>query len=365
MPELNDLLTDLGGEEWKGLIITVFTISAAISRPYSGKLSDYIGRKKVMYVGLILCLLVNLLYPFTHTVLLFLCIRFLHGFTVGFTPTGATAMITDILPIDKRGVGMGVWGTFISLGIGLGQVLGTPIATLFGIQMLFYISLILNLISIVLLQFSIESLDNPTPMKLELMKIKKQDVFEPSVFPSAFVMFLTAACSGCVFVLTPDISAYLGIENKGWFFFFYIAVTILVRLFSGRLSDTIGRVKSLIIGVSLLFVSMVLLVFATNLFTYTLSSIVFGLATGINSPSLFAWTADLSHPERKGVGAGTMFIALELGIMFGSICTLFTYQNTFVSASYSFFIGIITSFIAFVYLIVSNTRNQQKAFIKA
>ncbi len=356
MPELNGILTELGGAKWKGLIITVFTISAAISRPFSGKLSDYVGRKKVMYLGLILCVVVNLLYPFTHSVFLFLVVRFIHGFTVGFTPTGATAMITDLLPIDKRGAGMGIWGTFISLGIGVGQVLGTPITSALGINALFYLSLFLNIISLILLQFTVETLGSPKEMQISHLKIKKQDVFEPNVLPSAFVMFLTSACSGCVFVLTPDISAYLGIENKGWFFFFYVAVTILVRLFTGRLSDTIGRVKSLIIGVSFLFISMILLVNATTILTYTLSSIIFGLATGINSPSLFAWTADLSHPDRKGVGAGTMFIALELGIMFGSICTLVTYKNTYASASHSFIIGIVTSSIALVYLVVSNRK---------
>ena len=144
MPELNGILSRLGGNNWKGLIITIFTISAAISRPFSGKLSDYIGRKNVMYVGLILCVFVNLLYPFTHSVFLFLVVRFIHGFTVGFTPTGATALITDILPVDKRGVGMGIWGTFISLGIGVGQVLGTPIATVLGVNSLFYLSSMVN-----------------------------------------------------------------------------------------------------------------------------------------------------------------------------------------------------------------------------
>ena len=360
MPELNGILSELGGEKWKGLIITVFTISAAVSRPFSGKLSDYIGRKKVMIFGLTLCILVNLAYPFTHSVILFLLVRFIHGFTVGFTPTGATAMITDLLPINKRGVGMGIWGTFISMGIGVGQVLGTPIAAKLGVDSLFYISLGLNLISIFLLQFALETLSSAKSMDVKYLKIRKNDVFEPSVLPSAFVMFLNSSCSGCVFVLTPDISTYLGIENKGWFFFFYVVVTILVRLFTGRLSDKIGRVKSLVIGVSLLFLSMILLVNATTIFTYTIASIVFGLATGINSPALFAWTADLSHPERKGVGAGTMFIALELGIMFGSICTLFTYNNTYVSASYSFVIGILTSFVALIFLIYNVTKSAKR-----
>ena len=351
MPELNGILANLGGASWKGLIITVFTISAAISRPFSGKLSDRIGRKKVMFTGLLLCILVNFLYPFTHSVFLFLLVRFIHGFTVGFTPTGATAMITDILPIDKRGVGMGVWGTFISLGIGVGQYLGTPIASFFGVNSLFYFSLGLNVISIFLLYYVSETLEETVKMQISFLKIDKNEVFESSVLPSAFVMFLTSSCSGCVFVLTPDISNFLGIENKGWFFLFYVLTTILVRLFTGRLSDRIGRQKTLFIGVLLLSVSMILLVNVTSVWSYTISAIVFGLATGVNSPALFAWTADLSHPQRKGIGAGTMFIALELGIMFGSFMTLFIYHNTMQSASNTFYLGMITSFFALIYLV--------------
>jgi MFS family permease len=113
LPELNDFITNLGGENQKGLIISIFTISAAISRPFSGKLADYIGRKKVMYFGIIISVLVSLLYPLSHSVLFFLILRFLHGFSAGFMPTGATALVTDLLPSNKRGVGMGIWGTFI------------------------------------------------------------------------------------------------------------------------------------------------------------------------------------------------------------------------------------------------------------
>jgi MFS family permease len=352
MPELNGILSDLGGGKWKGLIITIFTISAAISRPFSGKLSDTIGRKKVMYIGLVLCILVNLMYPFSHSVFLFLVVRFIHGFTVGFTPTGATAMITDILPLDKRGVGMGIWGTFISLGIGVGQFLGTPIAAEFGVDSLFYVSLVLNIISIVLLPFSVETLKETKGMQISHLSISRKEVFEPSVLPSAFVMFLTSSCSGCVFVLAPDISTYLKIDNKGWFFLFYVFTTILVRLFTGKLSDKIGRQKTLFIGVLLLFISMCLLVNVNSIASFTIAAIVFGLATGVNSPALFAWTADLSHPQRKGIGAGTMFIALEIGIMFGSFITLFVYSNTLKTASNSFYLGVLTSLCALIYLIV-------------
>ena len=140
LPELNQFITDLGGANHKGLIITLFTISAALSRPFSGKLSDTIGRKKVMIFGLIICFIVSLLYPLSVSVWFFLVLRFLHGFSAGFLPTGATAMVTDLLPAESRGQGMGIWGTFISLGIGVGQWLGSFIYNEWGMNNLFLFS---------------------------------------------------------------------------------------------------------------------------------------------------------------------------------------------------------------------------------
>ena len=117
--ELNTFISLLDGAEYKGLIISLFTLSAGISRPFSGKLSDTIGRKRVMLVGMAVTFLVSLLYPISIGIGAFLLLRFLHGFSAGFLPTGATALITDIIPADRRGQAMGIWGTFISLGIGI------------------------------------------------------------------------------------------------------------------------------------------------------------------------------------------------------------------------------------------------------
>ena len=85
--------------------------------------------------------------------------------------------------------------------------------------------------------------------------------------------------------------------------------------------------------------------------SFILAAIVFGLATGVSSPTLFAWTADLSHIKRRGVGAGTLFIALEAGIMLGSTSTIFTYNNTPESIQQVFLFGIIMSFLAILYLL--------------
>jgi MFS family permease len=351
MPELNGFLTALGSSELKGLIITLFTISAGISRPFSGKIADLVGRKTSIYIGIIICILVSLTYPIAQSLLFFFVLRFLHGFSAGFMPTGATTLVTDVLPEKSRGQAMGIWGTFISLGIGLGQALGSWIFMQSNYTVLFGFSGFICLISLVLATFVKETLKEKQPFKLRVLRIEWKDVVEPTVFPAAVVMFLTAASSGIIFVITPDISNFLGINNKGWFFGVYVISTILIRLFSGSLSDRIGRRKTLLIGNLFLITAMLLIGLSTSINSYTFAAIIFGCATGISSPTLFAWTADLSDVTRRGVGAGTMFIALECGIMLGSLSTLFLYDSTLNTILNSFIFGALLALTASIYLI--------------
>lgn len=351
IPELNTFITLLDGAEYKGLIISLFTLSAGISRPFSGKLSDTIGRKRVMMIGMGVTFLVSLLYPISIGIGAFLLLRFLHGFSAGFLPTGATALITDIIPADRRGQAMGIWGTFISLGIGIGQSLGSVIAGEFGINSLFMFAAGSAAISGILISFVKETLHVRHKFHVRFLAVGWKDVIEPSVAPSAMVMFLTAPASGIIFVLTPDMSSFLGIENKGWFFGIYVISTIAIRLLTGRLSDKIGRRKTLLIGTSFLVISMLMIGLSNDITSYTIASVVFGIATGISSPTLFAWTADLSPEKRRGVGAGTMFIALEFGIMAGSMSTLLTYDNTPESLFGAFAVGVGLALAAIAYLI--------------
>lgn len=351
MPELNTFITSLGGEAYKGLLIALFTITAAIARPFSGKMADVVGRKSTMYIGTVVCIIVTLFYPFSGTVTFLLLLRFFHGFSSGFLPTGATALITDILPPNRRGHGMGVFGTGISLGIGVGQFLGSPITALVSLNGLFISSSILALIALILVHQVKETLEKPQPFNWSVFKVGLNDILEPAVFPVAVTMFLTASCSGMLFVLSPDISEYLGIDNKGWFFLFYVMTTILIRLTAGKLSDLIGRRQTLIIGISFLIASMLLVGYANDVFWYTTSSLVFGVATGISSPTLFAWMADLAPANRRGVSTGTLFIALELGILFGASSTLLLYNSTKNSVLSVFIFGAIMATLALIYVL--------------
>ncbi|RZK16901.1 MAG: MFS transporter, partial [Hymenobacter sp.] len=138
LPELPAHLTRLGGGEYKGFIIALFTLTAAISRPFSGKLADTVGRIPVMVFGSLVCVLCGLVYPWALGVGSFLLLRLLHGFSTGFKPTGTAAFIADIVPADKRGEAMGLLGVTGSLGMAAGPWFGTQVVEHFSLNALFY-----------------------------------------------------------------------------------------------------------------------------------------------------------------------------------------------------------------------------------
>ncbi len=350
MPELNAFITKLGGAEYKGFIIALFTIAAGLARPFSGKLADTIGRKRVMYVGLVVCILASLSYIWVSAVWVFLLLRFFHGFSTGFFPTGATAMTTDILPPARRGEGMGIFGAFMSIGLGAGQSISTPIVNSLGLEGMFMLSSFSAIISGILLLFVQETLGNKVVFRRQHLLVKKNEIFDPLVKPVAVTMFLSAYCTGVILVLVPDLSEFLGIQNKGVFFMYYVVFTIIMRLGFGKVSDIRGRREILLLAMIILLGSVIVLALAENYFIFAIAAILFGIASGLSSPSLFAWTADLSDPENKGRGAGTMFIALEFGIMFGSLSTFIIYDNTMETLQYCLYVAAIMVGLSIAYL---------------
>ncbi|MEY4865789.1 MAG: hypothetical protein RLY64_43, partial [Bacteroidota bacterium] len=121
--ELPNYLTLLGGQDYKGWIIGIFTVSALIGRLYSGRWSDKFGRKPMILIGCIAAAFSGLGYVLFVSVAGFLAVRFFHGFSTGFAPTGTTAMLSDIIPENKRGEAMGVLGFCIQIGMALGPYL--------------------------------------------------------------------------------------------------------------------------------------------------------------------------------------------------------------------------------------------------
>ena len=329
LPELPEHLTRLGGGQCKGYIIALFTLTAGLSRPFSGKLSDTVGRIPVMVFGSLVCFLCGFAYPVAHTVAAFLGLRLLHGFSTGFKPTGTSAYIADIVPAERRGEAMGLIGLTGTLGMATGPLLGSWVGEHFAINTLFYLSSGVALLSL-LVQGTLTETLAPAQrqrFRLGLLRLRRDELLEPRVLVPAVVMALVLFSFGAVLTVVPDQSRLLGLPSKGLFYTSYTVAALGVRVLAGRASDRHGRVWVLRWSVAGVALSLGLLATWTTATGFLVAAVVFGLGTGLVSPTLMAWGVDLSDPAYRGRAMATLYIALEAGIGLGALAAGWIYVN--------------------------------------
>ena len=352
IPELPDYLESMGGKEYIGYIIALFTLTAGFSRPFSGKLTDTIGRVPIMAFGSIVCFVCSGIYPFVHTVFGFLLLRFLHGFSTGTKPTATSAYVADIIPEERRGEAQGMLGIFTATGMSIGPTIGSYLATFTTINVMFYTSSAFALGSILILLNMKETLSETQkqPFSLKLFKIGWIDIFEPRVLPAFVVMLLLCFSSGVILTLVADQTKLLGMTNKGLFFTISTIASLLVRILFSKTSDKYGRIPVLIISAILMIISMIMFALVDSVTIFVLASIAFGFSWGLNTPTLMAWTVDLSHDNYRGRAIATTYIALEMGIGIGALLAGYLYKGNVENIAISYFLSAFLAFVALIYL---------------
>lgn len=360
IPEMPEYFMSIGGKaEHKGYIIALFTLVAMAARPFSGRLSDTIGRVPVMMFGVVVCIALGFLYPMLTFVWGFFVLRFIHGLSTGFTPTGNAAYVADIVPLTKRGEAMGYLGFFNSLGMAAGPALGSQLMVWLNgsYQWLFWISSAVALLSAMVVFGLPETLENKQKMRLSLLKIKWVDVYEPRVLQPFFTLLLTAFSFGVVLTVIPDLATHIGMENKGTFFTVFTLSSLASRLTAGRVSDRIGRVPVLYVSTILLAIALVIIGFADTKLIFLTGAAIYGFALGINSPTIYAWAIDLSSEQHKGRGMGTVYIGLEISIGLGALVAGYLFADNYDQIGWPFFISAVLSVVAFFYLLLFGKRS--------
>jgi len=360
IPELPSYLSSMGGAEYKGLIIALFTLTAGLSRPFSGRLTDTLGRVPVMATGSIVCFICGFLYPVLGTVAGFLFLRLLHGFSTGFKPTATAAYVADIIPRERWGEALGFHGLCFSTGMAIGPAIGSTIRLYYSIDILFYTSSLFALLSIVILMNMKETLKVKQRFSLSILKLSRHDIIAVKVLPAAVVTFLSYIAYGAILTLIPDWSEYLGIVNKGLFFMVFTITSLLIRFIAGKASDKYGRIHVIKIGLVLLVGSLIVVAYADTFMGLMAGAGLYGVATGILSPALNAWTIDMSDADHRGKAMATMYIALEAGIGIGALCAGWYYQDVISHIPLIMYTSAAITMVALLYMLFRNKLHSQK-----
>ena len=349
-------LVSIGGGDYKGWIIGLFTVSALIGRLYSGRWSDKFGRKPMILIGCIAAAFSGLGYILLVTVSGFFVVRWIHGFSTGFAPTGTTAMLSDIIPENRRGEAMGLLGFCIQIGMALGPYLGTEVALHWGIVRLFQGSTLMAFISLGLIFTLPETKPAKRNIEARDFLIYFKAIYEPQVLKHMLVMMLSVIFYGAIVTILPDFSVLMGFKNKSSFMLSVTIASMFVRIFAGKWSDQYGRVPMVLIGLFFQFCASIWFAFMDQSWELIASSAIYGLGTGILSPVLFAWSVDLADSEHRGRALSSLYIGMEFGIGFGAVGSAALLKNDLSQSAYVFCITAI--FITIAWFIAYSAKNK-------
>lgn len=362
IPTLPPYIEQMGGDNFiVGLVVGIFTLFALLVRPFAGKATNDFGRKIVLIAGLILITLSITGYYWMSTFFLVLLLRIPHGIGWGMSTTSLGTIISDIVPPQRRGEGMGYYGLSSTLAMALSPLFGIWIMNEMGFGYVFLISTLLAVISI-FLSFLIKehrpaALHENTKKETFLQSI----IEKQALFPTLLALLLGFTYSGIVTFIT-----LFGVEkdiaNVGWFFFANAAMVLLIRPLAGKLFDRKGHQWVLLPGAFFAIAGLIILSFTSGTMGLVMAAIFYGVGFGMIQPALQAWVINRVPPHKRGVATGTFFSGFDLGIGLGSVVLGLLAQFTGYGLMYrlSSLLMVIYLIVYVMYLVKSKTAKRQE-----
>ncbi|OAS83016.1 MULTISPECIES: MFS transporter [Metabacillus] len=301
-----------------GLIVTIFLLSAIIVRPFSGKLLEDFGKKRMLMISLILFTICSFMYLLIENYTLLLALRFFQGiwFSIATTATGGIA--ADLVPIKRRGEGLGYFVMSTNLAVVFGPLIALTLIQVASFTILFLVFALLITAGVL---FTASSKINEAASKETKSKKKLQfsDLIDRKALPIAFIGSLVAVAYSSVLSFLSIYAQELNLLDAASFFFVVFAVVMLVaRPFSGRLFDSKGPHIVIYPALGLFLIGLVLLSLTQTSFMLLLSGAFIGLGYGTVVPSLQTLAIQATDRNRSGHATATFFTLFDTGIAAGS-----------------------------------------------
>jgi DHA1 family multidrug resistance protein-like MFS transporter len=317
-----------------GLLIALGTLPGSFSAFIAGWLSDKIGRKPILILGLFLYSSCFLLFYFFKGFWFFALTRFIEGVSYYVIPPVATAIISDLFPPEGRGQAVGLYQSAGSVGRVVGPLIAGALlasSTSFSSYFLFCsLSVFVGAVSATLLVRETLSREQVQQAGRSLrgrgLRSSLSSIERPLVafYTASFVQSLgRTGVSPLISVFLQERIVGIGWMEMSLLFSIPQFIPLVLSPIAGRLSDRIGR-KRLLIG-SIIGLSTVMILYP-NCRTFDVALILRGAEACFNSFTMTlstAYIADLltalGHGRRSGMGLGIhQFLTIETST-FGTI----------------------------------------------
>ncbi|TXE88577.1 MFS transporter [Campylobacter volucris] len=302
-----------------GLLIGVYALmQMALQVPF-GIISDKIGRKKTMLIGLIVFIIGSLICSYADDIYTMIFGRLLQG--AGAIGAVATAMISDFINEENRGKAMAIMGAFIGLSFAASLVLSPLLSAKFGLSSLFDLSAILSFICIVLLfsvvpkEQAIHHENTKTPLKILL---KEKNLALMNLTNCMQKMLMSIAFLSIPLVLVHEFN--YPSENLWHVYVSSMIFGFLAMGLSGSLGERKGLSKEiLLLGVVFFIIAYVIFAFSSNALFFMVGVVIFFVGFNLHEPIMQSCASKFAKVNEKGAALGVFNAFGYFGSFLGGI----------------------------------------------
>jgi MFS family permease len=327
-----------------GIIEGIAEATASITKVFSGAISDWIGKRKLLAViGYGLAAFTKPVFPLADTVGWLIGARFVDRIGKGIRGAPRDALVSDLSPPDLRGASFGLRQSLDTIGAFMGPLIaiGLMVLTANNFKVVFWMAVIPAFIAFGLMIFAVKEparTGPATPVKFPLTRgeiarlspafwrvVAVASVFTLARFSEAFLI-LKAQAVGLPIALVPAIMVVMNVVYAG------SAYPV------GVLSDgPKGRGRILVIGLLLLVAADFVLGIASSVWLVGVGVVLWGLHMGFTQGLLSALVADTAPSDLRGTAFGMFNLVTGVALLLASALAGYLWQAF--GPSMTFFAG--------------------------
>jgi MFS family permease len=338
-----------------GFIEGIAEATASITKIFSGALSDWLGKRKLLAaIGYGLAAFTKPVFPLAPTVGWLVAARFVDRIGKGIRGAPRDALISDISPVQMRGASFGLRQSLDTVGAFVGPLLAIGLMwwTADNFEAVFWIAVIPAFLSLALILLAVEEPERPpgsgrTGNPLSVAAIKRLGP-----------VYWRVVTVGVVFTLARFSEAFLILraQNVGLSLMWVPAVLVGMNVVyalsaypAGVLSDRLNRKGLLAAGLVLLAGADLALALMPNLGGIAIGVALWGLHMGFTQGLFATLVADASPPELRGTAYGYFNLLTGLAMLAASVIAGALWDTY--GAAGTFFAGLVFALVALLGLL--------------
>jgi len=304
-----------------GYIVSIFGLSKATTNLIFGVISDKIGRKPVIIIGIILTGLGGALIAAASNYAHMLIGTALIGVGGGATFVGIMVSMTETLP-HQIGLAMGLFELAAYGGSSIGTYFGGNLALERGLRYPFFIFILISTLGAVssffiLPETKIKTKDGKTP-RISLSNYRPYFI---KIMPLSLAGFSSKIMDSLMISFLPLylLERQIGLEGVAVILSAFTLSWALLQPLTGHLSDKFGRKMMTVIGLSGSSMTVIALTLTSNYLYLVFLALFLGFEAALFYTPLVAMVSDIAPPEVEGTLIGSYRFFRDMGYFIGPV----------------------------------------------